>query len=107
MIIILLDWLDLRGDELMTDILSVTEVARNLSDVINRVHYQGKSYVLTRGGVTVAQLSPAGKRLTGADLARRWTERPRLDPADAASWVAELAAQKRDVAPPTEDAWAS
>ena len=91
----------------MKDVLSVTEVARNLSDVINRVYYQGRSYLLTRGGMTVARLSPAGKRLTGGDLARRWTERPRLDPADAAAWAEELAAQKRDVAPPAEDAWAS
>jgi antitoxin (DNA-binding transcriptional repressor) of toxin-antitoxin stability system len=91
----------------MPEKLSVTEVARNFSDVINRVYYQGRSYLLMRNGVTVAQLTPTGKRLTGADLARQWPDRPRLDPADAAAWSDELTALKREVLLPPEDTWAS
>jgi len=33
----------------MNQLISVTEASRNFSDVINRVYYQGQTYLLTRG----------------------------------------------------------
>lgn len=91
----------------MPQTISVTEAARNFSDVINRVYYQGQSYLLTRGGTVVAQLSAAGEPMTGAEWLNRWTTRPRLDPDDAALWEEELAAAKAGITPPAEGTWAS
>jgi antitoxin (DNA-binding transcriptional repressor) of toxin-antitoxin stability system len=38
--------------------LSATELARKLSDVLNRVHYQHETVVIERGGRPVCQLTP-------------------------------------------------
>lgn len=91
----------------MPETISVTEAARNFSDVINRVYYQGQSYLLTRGGTVVAQLTAASAPLTGSELLRRWSERPRLDPEDAARWEDELAAAKATIETPSEEPWDS
>jgi antitoxin (DNA-binding transcriptional repressor) of toxin-antitoxin stability system len=91
----------------MPETISVTEAARNFSDVINRVYYQSESYLLTRGGTVVAQLTVAGAPLTGAEWLRRWQERPRLDVDDATEWEDELAAAKSTIESPTEKKWAS
>ncbi len=91
----------------MPETISVTEAARNFSDVINRVYYQGQSYLLTRGGTVVAQLSAAGTLLTGAEWLKRWEDRPRLDPHDAAEWEEDLKAAKDAVAPPEVNVWDS
>jgi antitoxin (DNA-binding transcriptional repressor) of toxin-antitoxin stability system len=72
-------------------VISVTEASRNFSDVINRVYYQGQTYLLTRGGVVIAQLTGSNKTLSSAELLRRWENRPRLDPDDAANWEKDLA----------------
>lgn len=89
-----------------TQKLTVTEAARNLSDVINRVYYQGHSFILTRGRVSVAQLTPV-KVLTGAELARRWSDRPRLTPEDATEWLAELAELRAAMSLPEDAGWDS
>jgi antitoxin (DNA-binding transcriptional repressor) of toxin-antitoxin stability system len=38
--------------------ISVTAAARNFSDCINRVRYQGTSFVLEKNGVAVARIVP-------------------------------------------------
>jgi antitoxin (DNA-binding transcriptional repressor) of toxin-antitoxin stability system len=45
--------------------ITVTQAARNLSDVVNRVVYRGEQFVLIKGNKSVAQLSPvlSGKKL--------------------------------------------
>jgi prevent-host-death family protein len=43
----------------MAKTLTVTEAARNFSDVVNKVFYRGDSMELTRGGKVVARLVPA------------------------------------------------
>lgn len=91
----------------MLTTISVTEVARNFSDVINRIHYQRRSYLLTRGGTAVAMLLPTNEPLTGARLAELWDDRPHLDPHDAEAWAAELDALKTVVAPPKDTLWDS
>ena len=83
----------------MTTMITVTAAARNFSDVINRVHYQGQTFLLTRGGTVVARLSAAETVLTGADFARLWQDRPRLEPEDAAAWDAELLETKASLPP--------
>ena len=38
--------------------ISVTEAARNFSDCINRVRYQGVTFVLHKNGTPVARIEP-------------------------------------------------
>lgn len=92
----------------MADLITVTEVARNFSDIINRVQYQSRTYLLTRGGQTVAQLSAVNpETLTFDALVRLWKARPRIDPADAALWESELATAKAEITSPLETVWDS
>lgn len=38
--------------------ITATELSRNLSDVLNRVHYKGEAFAIERNGHTVAVLRP-------------------------------------------------
>ena len=40
--------------------ITATELARSLSDVLNRVRYKEESFVIVRNGEPVATLAPAG-----------------------------------------------
>jgi prevent-host-death family protein len=52
--------------------ITATELARNLSDVLNRVKYRGETYVIERNGERVATLTPpTPKARTAAELIRR------------------------------------
>jgi antitoxin (DNA-binding transcriptional repressor) of toxin-antitoxin stability system len=53
--------------------ITATELARNLSDILNRVRYRGESFEVLRNGEVVAELRPsqAGRRAyTVADFLR-------------------------------------
>jgi antitoxin (DNA-binding transcriptional repressor) of toxin-antitoxin stability system len=39
--------------------ITATELARNLSDILNRVHYKGEHFVVKRNGELVAEIRPA------------------------------------------------
>ena len=39
--------------------ITATELAKSLSDVLNRVYYRGESFVIERNGDVVATLGPA------------------------------------------------
>ena len=58
-----------RSDKRRT--LTATEVARNLSEVINRVRYMDETVVVERGGMSVCEIRPVygAPLFTGADLA--------------------------------------
>lgn len=65
--------------------ISATELARSLSDVLNRVRYRGEEFVVERGGEPVARIGPTGSPRTltlkeFVDLLRR---APRPDEAFA------------------------
>lgn len=55
--------------------ISVTQAARNFSDCVNRVRYQGTSFVLHKNGVPVARIvpveSPLGVQWEGLAIALR------------------------------------
>ena len=87
--------------------ISVTEAARNFSDLINRVNYQGQTFLLTRGGKVVARLTGTEKMMTGAEFAQWWEQRPRLDPEDAEQWERELAEDRAALLPPQDRVWDS
>ena len=52
--------------------MSATEAARNLSDLMNQVRYQRRTFVIERGGDAICEIRPVyhSDRFTGADLAR-------------------------------------
>lgn len=87
---------------------SVTEVARNFADYVNRVAFRGEHFVLMRGRRAVAELRPvpAGMRL--GDLPGLLASLPRLGPEDAAAFEADLATARNQMQHlPVGDVWES
>ena len=76
---------------------SVTEVARNFAEYINRVAFQGDHFVLMRGRKPVAELRPvpAGKRL--GDLPALLARLPRLSESDAEALVTDLSLARSEL----------
>ena len=44
----------------MQNNITATELARSLSDILNRVRYRGESFIIERAGEPVAALIPPG-----------------------------------------------
>lgn len=87
---------------------SVTEVARNFADYINRVAFRGERFVLMRGKKAVAELRPvsSGKRL--GELPDLLASLPRLDPAEAEKVAAHLERVRAEIrGRSAQDPWAS
>jgi prevent-host-death family protein len=85
--------------------VTVTDAARNFSDLVNRVYYRGESMILTRNGVPVAFLTPPAPVAKSArELASGWEDWPHLDPVDAVRFGDELA-QARQELPSAEGRW--
>jgi antitoxin (DNA-binding transcriptional repressor) of toxin-antitoxin stability system len=92
----------------MYEARTVTEVARNFAEYINRVVYRGERFVLMRGKKPVAELGPlpAGKRL--AELPGLLGSLPRLSDAEAGSFAEDLAEARATLsATDVRDPWAS
>ena len=70
--------------------ISVSEVARNLADFINRVVYRGESFTLLRGKKPVAELRPVprGKKL--GELKSLLDTLPRLSNHESGSFSEDL-----------------
>lgn len=87
---------------------SVTDVARNFADYINRVVFKRERFILTRSNRPVAELRPvpAGGRL--GDLPDLLAALPRLAPADADAFAKDLAAAREQLGEhPPRDPWES
>ena len=76
----------------MSKTLTVTEAARNFSEVINKVFYGGESMELTRGGKVVARLIPAidAETPTGRQVAALWKSIPHLSKDEADAFAEEV-----------------
>jgi prevent-host-death family protein len=76
----------------MATSLTVTEAARNFSDVVNKVFYRGESMELTRGGKVVARLIPASEAEapTGREVSKAWKIIPHLSPKEADAFAEDL-----------------
>ncbi len=53
--------------------ITATELAKNLSDVLNRIRYQGERFIIERNGELIASLGPVSqpRGITGAELLAR------------------------------------
>jgi prevent-host-death family protein len=62
--------------------ITATELARNLSDILNRVRYKGESFRVVRNGETIAEIRPApgGQTITWGEFVRIWESLPKPDP---------------------------
>jgi prevent-host-death family protein len=87
--------------------VTVTEAARGFSDLVNRVRYRGERFTLTKGGLPVAELRPVGAKrvVTGAELAERLRDLPRLGDRAAASFAADLAEARAHLRDPEARPW--
>jgi len=84
--------------------ITVTEAARNFADCVNRVHYQGVSFVLVKNGEPFARLVPDEEKVcTGRDLAEALAN-VELPKDEAKAWVRELRAARKKLKAPV-DKW--
>jgi len=60
--------------------ITATELARNLSDILNRVRYKGESFVIERNGEDIASIRPQSQLgITMKQLAKAMANIPLLD----------------------------
>jgi antitoxin (DNA-binding transcriptional repressor) of toxin-antitoxin stability system len=93
---------------MMSQRLTVTEVARHFAEYINRVAYQGECFVLVRGNKPIAELRPlpAGRRL--AALPALLASLPHLSTTEAAQLADDLTAAREGLArTEVHDPWRS
>jgi len=85
--------------------VNVTQAARQLSDLLNRVAYQGASFELTRGGRSIARLVPAGppKRVKVSELNDIFARIPKLGD-DAEAFERDIADVQSSLVP-DRDPW--
>jgi prevent-host-death family protein len=87
-----------------TKAISVTEAARNFADCVNRVRYQGTSFVLEKNGVPVARIVPEEiKDNTGRAIAESLSKVCLTDE-EFAAWRRDLKAARKILLPPV-DKW--
>ena len=64
----------------METTITATELARSLSDVLNRVKYRGETFKVVRNGEVVAVLKPEKKTITWGEFVDRLANLPPPDP---------------------------
>ena len=70
--------------------ITVTEVARNFADCVNRVHYQNVTFVLRKNGEPFARLVPDTEKVcAGRDLAEVLSKTG-LPENEARAWLRDL-----------------
>jgi hypothetical protein len=86
--------------------VTVTQVARNFAEYVNRVAYRRESFTLVRGKKPLAELRPlpAGARLS--ELPGLLASLPRLTAAEAGEFAEDLAAAQGELGE-ARDAWQS
>lgn len=70
--------------------LTATELARQLSGVLDEVEHRGESFVVSRNGRSIAELKPTKKSGTVGDLLKLLEEYP-PDP----DWARDLAEARK------------
>jgi len=83
--------------------ITVTEAARNFADCVNRVRYQGTTFVLHKNGVPVARIVPEDRKPnTGRELAAALRESLKdvhLSKEEATAWLHDLEEARKALLP--------
>ena len=84
--------------------ISVTEASRNFADCVNRVRYQGTTFVLLKNGLPVARIVPEKEKIClGRDLARV-LRKVELPTDEAIAWNRDLKKARKRLKP-QPDKW--
>jgi prevent-host-death family protein len=84
--------------------ISVTEAARNFSDCVNRVRYQGMTLILLKNGTPVARLVPDKEKVFSAGELAQALGKVQLTADEAKMWRRDLRKARKTLTPPT-DKW--
>jgi antitoxin (DNA-binding transcriptional repressor) of toxin-antitoxin stability system len=84
--------------------LTVTEAARNFSELVSRVHYQGEDALLMKGGRPMVKMVAVRRPATGRELAEIWSKLPRLNAVEAEAFEKDVADSRRKL-PPVASKW--
>ncbi|MCC7541755.1 MAG: hypothetical protein IT379_36385 [Deltaproteobacteria bacterium] len=88
-------------------ILSATEAARRLGELLARVRYRQEEFLIRRGRTIVARLGPVPIRgVTGAVAAEAWRGAPHLSSEEARSLELDMKKARRISGGPPRDPWA-
>ncbi len=62
--------------------ITATELARNLSDILNRVRYKGERFLVERNGEVAAEIKPppVSRTITWGEFVKLWESLPKPDP---------------------------
>jgi antitoxin (DNA-binding transcriptional repressor) of toxin-antitoxin stability system len=88
------------------DRITITHLARNLADIVNRVAYRGERFTVLRGNRPVVELAPPprGRRL--GDLPAILSDLPPLGPDEAGRMGADIDDARRTLGA-VGDPWGS
>lgn len=87
---------------------TVTGVARNFAEYINRVVYRGEHFTLMRGKHPVAELRPVTSRKRLRELPDLLSSLPHLSREDLDGMAADLERAREEISGhPPRDPWAS
>lgn len=89
------------------DPISITHLARNLADVVNRVAYRGERFTVVRGGRPVVELVPPAQGRRLGDLPAILAQLPSLGEEEAERMSADLDKARAGLGSAERDPWAS
>lgn len=79
--------------------ITVTEVARNLSDFFSRIHYQGSGALVVKGGKPLVKVTSARRPKTCGELAVLWPTLTQVPAEEAVRFERDLKAAKNNFSP--------
>lgn len=87
--------------------ITITHLARNLADIVNRALYRGERFEVERGGRVVVELVPPPRARRLADLPAILENLPRLGTEDAECMARELGEARAEMGSAPGDPWGS
>ena len=88
--------------------ITVTELARGLSEVINRATYRGEEFLVFRGGKPVVRISPVPSGVRMKDLPAIFDGGlPPLDAGDLDDFARDLDRVRKEMNEPVGSSWDS
>jgi prevent-host-death family protein len=86
-------------------VITATEAARRMSDLLNRVRYRNESFIIIRGGEEIARLIGIADQppITLSEAVSAAAAHRTADP----SFAGDLESIQRQQSPPGDDPWAS